>query len=177
MPGAWDSHIDLSSFPTLQANHDYWLVVNPSRCYGFFTKVLHGDESGAFRTYIGPLYRRDLDYMPASLIADRALTFRVIGTPTGTVGVAPLPPRAPLALLATPNPARGAAAIVWTGAVGAVKLEAFDARGRRVAVAEPRGDNGRWALDAGAALPAGVYFVRARDGAGHTARARITLVR
>ncbi len=175
--GQWDTHLDLTSFPTLTAHHDYWLVVNPVRDYWFYSKTLQGNEGWNFVGSIGGLWRRDIDYAPAAAIAGRALDFRIIGTPTGTVGVAPLPPRSPLALHVTPNPARGATAIVWAGAEGDVRLEAFDARSRRVATTTQRGDNGRWALGAGGALPAGVYFVRARDGAGHTASVRVTLVR
>ncbi len=175
--GHWDSHVDLTSFPTLTADHDYWLVVNPARDYWFYSKVLSDHPSWTFASAIGGLWRRDIDFAPATAVPGLALDFRIIGTPTGTVGVAPLPPRSPLALHVTPNPARGAAGIVWVGARGDVRLEAFDARGRRVAASVAQGDNGRWTLDAGAGLPAGVYFVKARDAEGHTASARVTLVR
>ncbi len=175
--GQWDTHVDLTSFPTLTADHDYWLVVNPVGDYWLFAKALHGNEGWTFAGAIGGFWRRDIEYEPANAVTGLALDFRIIGTPTGTVGVAPLPPRSPLALHATPNPAHGAARIVWAGARGEVRLEAFDARGRRVASAAQSGDNGRWAFGGGIALPAGAYFVRARDAEGHTASTRVTLVR
>jgi len=174
--GHWDTHVDLTSFPTLTADHDYWLVVNPGLDYWLYAKTLTGHESWTFVSAIGGLWRRDVPYEPATALSGLALDFRIIGTPTGTVGVAPLPPRSPLALHVTPNPAHGSAAIVWAGARGELRLEVFDARGRRVASSAEHGDNGRWTFGAGAVLPTGVYFVKARDAEGHTASTRVTLV-
>jgi len=59
--------------------------------------------------------------------------------------------------------------VAWSGAVGPVRFEVFDARGRRVAV-NTGGAAGSWSWSIrdsrGQALPAGVYFVHARDSAG-----------
>jgi hypothetical protein len=182
-PGEWRTHGDFSSypsFPTLQPNHDYWLVVNPIGAFEPFSKVLNGGESPYFKTAIGSLYVRSTSGGVATPIPNRALSFRVIGTPTGTVDVgAGAPARDAFALRVAPNPARGATSIAWTGARGAVALEVLDARGRRVASANLAGDRWSWegrAAD-GRSLPAGVYFVRARDAAGRSASTRISLVR
>ncbi len=79
----------------------------------------------------------------------------------------------------TPNPARGAARVLLTlGAAGAVRVEAFDALGRRVALLHDgplSAGTHALALDA-AALPAGAYVVRA-SGAGRTAAQRLSVAR
>lgn len=181
--GQWDSHLDLGTFPTLQANHDYWLVVNPVGDYWFMTKTLHGTESPYFTTTVGGLWRRDTADGGATALPGRALSFRIIGTPSATVSVgSPALSRGALALAISPNPARGGTEVAWAGARGGVRFEVLDARGRRVAAGSgAAGAEGRWswsgAGDDGRMLPAGVYFVRARDEAGRSASARLSLVR
>ena len=179
-PGQWTTHADLTTNPTLVPNHDYWLAVTTVGSFSPFAKHLNGTESPYFQTEIGGLYSRPTSGAAASLLPDEALSFRVIGTPTGTTGVGdPGPRRGAFALAISPNPARGATTIGWSGAQGTVSLDVIDARGRRVATATS--DAGRWSWNGagadGRALSAGVYFVRARDGAGRTASARVTLVR
>jgi len=176
----WCSHFDFTTTPTLAAHHDYWLVLTTNSDYLPMGRALTGTESPYFQTAIGTLFARGEATLPAAEIPGRALAFRVIGTPTGTVDVDPrVRARAEFALRLVPNPARVATSITWSGAQGTVAIEILDPRGRRVASATS--DAGRWSWNGvaadGHALPAGVYFVRARDGAGHTANARITLVR
>ena len=179
-PGAWQTHADLTSYPTLVPFHDYWLSVTPVASFPPFSRTLSGGESPYFKEEIGGLWVRSSQGIAANPLPNQALSFRLIGTPTGTTAVGDASPhRADFALAAAPNPARGATAIAWSGAAGTVSLEVVDPRGRRVATATS--DAGRWSWNGagadGRALPAGVYFVRARDAAGHTASTRVTLVR
>ena len=180
VPGAWQTHGDLTSYPTLVPFHDYWLSVTTASSFPPFSKTLDGTESPYFKEEIGGLWVRSSQGVAASPLPNRALSFRIIGTPTGTTAVGDASPRRRgFALTAAPNPARGATAIAWSGAAGVVSLEVIDPRGRRVASAVS--DAGRWSWNGaaadGAMLPAGVYFVRARDAAGHAASVRVTLVR
>ncbi|MEO5618225.1 MAG: hypothetical protein ABIS67_10670 [Candidatus Eisenbacteria bacterium] len=181
--GAWDSHLDLPTFPVLQPDHDYWLVVNTVGDYELFYKTLTGAESPYFTTAIGGLYRRDMQGGGTTLMPGRTLSFRIIGTPTITVDHSTnTPAGTTLVLEVAPNPARGAATIAWAGSGEDVRIEVLDPRGRRVASrAVVSGASGRWtwngAGDDGRAVPAGLYFVRARDSAGRSATTRVSLVR
>ena len=165
---------------TLEANHDYWLAITTGDDYLLMGRGLTGTESPWFQAAIGPLFRRFAAGAACDGVPDRVMAFRIIGTPQGTVSVGPpAPALTAFALRVSPNPARGATTLTWAGAQGAVALEVIDPRGRRVASAVS--DAGRWSWNGaaadGAMLPAGVYFVRARDAAGAIASARVTLVR
>ena len=103
--------------------------------------------------------------------------------PLGVLDVPTTPPaRGDLQLRVAPNPSRGSSFVTWSGATGPLRFDVLDERGRRVA--EGRGEasaEGRWLWrgthDDGRPLPAGVYFVRARDDAGHAATERVVLVK
>jgi hypothetical protein len=108
----------------------------------------------------------------------------------GRAGVAPAVAQAahdaaasgPLLLRVAPNPARGSAFVSWTGARGPLRVEVHDAQGRRVSsMSHAAGADGQWmwrgAREDGRPLPAGVYFVRASDGAGRIASDRVVLIR
>lgn len=179
---AWVSHFDFDSSLTLLPGVDYWLRVTTAHYYALRTHALTGAESADFTNGIGPLwmrYENGYNWLP---LANRALSFRVIGdTTVSLVGVEPVPARASFALQATPNPARAGSVLAWSGAVGRVKLEVLDARGRRVSegVTLPA-SAGRYAWPAsrgGKPLPAGLYFVRATDSEGRAALARVVLIR
>jgi len=179
----WASTWDAMTNIVLQPHHDYWLVVTTDRDFSLSGKIVGANTDPHFQNSIGELYRRWQQGATAELVPARAMDFRLIGTPEGTVGVTPLAPaRAGLALRVWPNPAYGVTSFEWSGARGATTLEVLDARGRRVvSPTRARDASGRlaWACrgDDGAALPAGVYFVRARDEAGRTASVRVTIVR
>ena len=176
----WMSHIDLDHTVLLQPQHDYWLYVRNlggMRCY---RATLTGGEGADFTSGIGPYYERWVTgntWIPTS---GYALSFRVVGRPLANLGVPPSPSRGDLLLRIAPNPARGAAEAIWSGGVGPVRLEVFDARGRRVGEGVG-GTAGAWhwtSRDAkGEPLPAGVYFVHARDSAGDRAVERLVIVR
>lgn len=179
---AWVSHFDFDSSLVLLPGVDYWLRVTTAHYYAMRTHALTGSESADFTSGIGPLwmrYENGYNWLP---VPGRALSFRVIGdTAVNLVGVEPTPRRSPLELRATPNPARGASTLAWSGALGRVTFEVLDARGRRVGdgVTLPA-SSGRWtwsASRAGKPLPAGLYFVRATDAEGHAALARVVLIR
>lgn len=106
--------------------------------------------------------------------------------PTSSPSAAPLPRPAGLRLgTPYPNPCNPAARIDVTGPVGGtVAVAVHDLRGRRVAGATVRTDRaGRGVYvfagvdDRGAALPAGIYRVVARDGRGGRAATAVTLVK
>ncbi len=101
-----------------------------------------------------------------------------LGAYEGAVPVASEPgaPASPLALTVTPNPARGeAVATLVLAEAGAVRVEAYDVLGRRVAVLHDGSlAAGRhevsWAL---AGVAPGVYVVRVSVGAGGVAGPRV----
>jgi len=180
---AWYSHYDFAAQPTLEPNHDYWLVFSTYGDYKLGARARTGTEGPYFQNGVGDLFERASAGADPVLVPDRSLNFRLIGVPLETVGVsdhALAPPG--LRLAVAPNPARGVAWVTWQGARGDLRFEVLDARGRRVSSgAAGIGASGRWswngAGDDGRALPAGLYFVRARDGAGRLASTRVTLVR
>lgn len=95
----------------------------------------------------------------------------------GAVADVPIAPRTVPGLALGPNPLLAGRDLIVSGPslAPSARVEMFDAAGRRVAatVAEPSG--GRAAFDRGVtgSLPAGLYFVRAEQGA----RARLVVVR
>jgi hypothetical protein len=87
-----------------------------------------------------------------------------------------------LSLRVAPNPSKGAALVSWSGAAGGMRVDLYDAEGRRVAgAASLAGAEGRWlwagTRDDGRLLPAGVYIVRASDGQGRVVSDRVVLIR
>ena len=95
--------------------------------------------------------------------------------------VEPLP-AGPLRLGVAPNPSQGVALVTWSGARGPLRVEVLDAQGRRVSgAADVAGPDGQWrwggTREDGSPLPAGLYFVRATDAAGHAAAHRVVLIR
>jgi hypothetical protein len=79
---------------------------------------------------------------------------------------------APVALAATPNPARGAVHFTRPGG-SAAALDVFDTQGRRVAALEPSVAGGivSWTWDSATARTAsGVYYARPRDASGAAVR-------
>lgn len=178
---AWGSHADFTTVPILEADHDYGLWVETHGFWRMYTRTLTGAEGAAFTAGIGPLYRRG-DYQPFTPDPARALSFKLVGQPTVAVDAGARPVAlAPLSLRATPNPAFGPARVHWSGARGAVRFEVIDTRGRRVAAGEAEGATGDWTWPAtaadGRAVPAGIYFVRARDVTGATASERVVVLR
>ena len=115
----------------------------------------------------------------ATAPAVRALSFKLIGKPVAPVGINPRPSSPSFALQVSPNPAASVADVRWSGAVGPVRIEVLDARGRRVASGQG-GAAGSWSFArtgrGGQALSAGVYFVHARDSAGGHAVERVVLI-
>jgi hypothetical protein len=180
---SWASHYDFATYPTLQADHDYWLCFHTAHAWTTFTRLLTGRESPYFQQSIGPFYRTTTSDPNWQEMPDRTLSFRVVGLPLASVQVS-LPQRSSAGprLTVAPNPARGAALVRWSGAAGTLWLDVFDARGRRVAHAEgANGGAGEWRFrgldENGRALPAGVYFVRGTDDAGRVASQRVVLIR
>jgi hypothetical protein len=183
--GEWRSHFDFDHTVELQPNHDYLLVVRTPTGYGFYCRNYTGSETGDFFTGVGGMFYRPYPSGAWYPMNARALCFRVIGDPIGPLGVTPEPP-APasgaLRLRVAPNPSRGASFVNWSGASGALRFDVLDERGRRVAAGRGEaGTEGRWlwrgAHDDGRPLPAGVYFLRAQDDAGHAAVERVVLVK
>lgn len=177
----WTSHLDFDHTIVLQPQHDYWLYLRNAASSRYYVATLTGAESQDFAAGIGPYFERDVATNTWGQTVGYALAFRVIGRPMSSVGVAPSSPsRGDLSLRVTPNPARGVADARWSGGVGPVRLEVFDARGRRVATGQG-GAAGVWhwsgAGPGGQPLPAGVYFVHARDTAGDHAVERLVIVR
>ncbi len=175
----WDSHFDFDQVITLKPDHDYWLWVATRHCYGMYTRRKTGGESADFLADIGPFSVRTSPTGDWVEKPDQTLCFKLIGEPTGATSA---PPSGALRLRASPNPSLGSASIGWADAVGEVRFEVIDARGRRVGEGHGfAGRTGDWLWRGtgadGRRLPAGMYFVRATDGAGRHAVARVTLVR
>ena len=179
----WESHYDFDQFITLMPGHDYWLVVRTNHDYRLYSRIVTGSESADFTNNIGGLYARLDPAASWGAVSARALDFRIIGEPLGLLDVPPAPAApSPLQLRVAPNPSKGTAFVSWSGASGAVRFEVMDVRGRRVGSgASSAGAVGRWLWRAAGAdghpLEAGVYFLRAVDGAGKVAIQRVVLVR
>ena len=173
----WASHLALDRSIVLQPFHDYWLSVRSATSHGFYARTLTGAEGASFTAGVGPFYTRATDAEAWAPAANQALDFRVVGRPLSSAGVTPPARAAAFALRVSPNPAPSMIQVSWSGAVGPVKLEVLDARGRRVATGEG-GAAGTWRMARGSTpLPAGVYFVNARDSAGDHAVDRVVIVR
>ena len=179
-PSVWKSHYDFDHTVVLQPFHDYWLYLRGASDRRFFVATLTGNEGPDFAAGIGPYFERDVATNTWGQTFGYALAFRVVGRPLSSLGSGPPPSQGGLRLRVAPNPATGFADASWSGGVGPVRLEVFDARGRRVARGEG-GAAGAWHWSGrsggGGPLPAGVYFVHARDSAGSHAVQRVVLVR
>ena len=178
---AWRTHYDFDGIPTLRTDRDYWLVLRTFGKYSFEARRRNGSEGPAFDATMGSLLVRSTSVVPWVPVPNLTLDFRTIGE--GTFAVSVGPPAAPagaLHLAVAPSPARGSVNVSWTGARGSIRFDVLDARGRRVGGGEAAANAGRWTWSGvstdGGALPAGVYFVRARDAA-NTASQRVVLVR
>jgi hypothetical protein len=179
-PVTWETHLDFDHEFALVPNHDYWLVFRTFGNFAVNVRRRTGTEGAGFGR-IGPLRIRSTGISPWEPVPNMNLDFRIIGTPYLLTAVGPpAPARAGLQMSVAPTPARGPVAVSWSGARGAVHLEVLDARGRRVATGEAAATTGRWTWNAadaaGRAVPAGIYFVRARDAA-HANTQRVVLVR
>ncbi len=180
----WVSHTDFDQLPVLMPDHDYWVLLRTLHDYSFRTRVITGAESSDFQNAIGPLYARRSANGAWTQVPARALSMRLIGTPTGAVGVAspPMVPGAPLHLVLTPDPARGPVQASWRGGAGHLDIEVLDARGRRISGATSAdAASGHWLWSGagadGRAAPPGIYFVRVRDRDGNSAVQRVAVVR
>ncbi len=175
----WAGDLGLNHVMVLEPGHDYWLHLNDARAMQYHARVLDGSESPEFVSDIGGLFTRDTVTAAWSAQPARALSFKLIGKPVAPVGVTPPPAAAAFALHVAPNPAASIADVRWSGAVGPVRIEVLDARGRRVAAGQG-GAAGSWSFARtgrdGRALSAGVYFVHARDSAGGHAVERVVLI-
>jgi hypothetical protein len=176
----WTTHGAFDRTLSLVPGHLYWIYIRNAAPFEFFTRTLNGTESPDFQSMIGVLRTRQLGTDPWSNSGPRALSFKLIGKPAVTLsGPRPDPDRF-TGLAVAPNPARGPVSVDWSGAVGPVRFEVLDARGRRVGTGEG-GAAGTWrwnALDSsGRPLPAGVYFVHARDSAGRRSVEHMVVLR
>jgi hypothetical protein len=178
-PSHWASDNGFDHAMVLEPGHDYWLAVTNGRAMGFHTRVLDGSESADFTGTIGGFFARDTSIAAWTAQTGKVLSFKIVALPLPSSSVPPPAIGAGFALRVSPNPARDLADVRWSGAVGPVRLEVLDARGRRVASAAG-GAAGAWRFTragrSGAALPAGVYFVHARDSAGGHAVERVVFL-
>ncbi len=176
-PGArWAGTLDFDHVVQLQPGREYWLSLTAAHSYKYRTHTLTATESAEFTYAIGAFHHRALANDPWTLGADQVLSFKLVGLSLGApVSVAP---RTGFLLHVTPNPSQSAPEASWSGATGPVKLEVFDARGRRVASGSG-GAAGRWVIAARGSRPleSGMYFVHARDSEGASAVERLVVVR
>jgi hypothetical protein len=174
----WVANLDFDHTVTLYPGHDYWLYLQSAYPFTFLSRALTGSEPPEFTTAIGGFYTRSANTLPWTAVSGSVLAFKVVGIPTTSVSVPH--DRVAFSLRVTPNPAQGVAEVVWSGAVGPVRFEVFDARGRRVATNEG-GAAGTWRWSTRGArsepLPSGVYFVHARDSAGGHSVQRLVIYR
>ena len=176
-PAHWASHFDFDRTIMLEPGRDYWIYARYMQGTPLYARSNTGIQLPANVTGIGPFYTRTDTAGPWSLRGDATLAFRIVGRPR-KFSLAQGPESFPLR--ASPNPSPGTVSLTWSGAVGAVHLELYDARGRRVFSGDG-GASGEWTPGAAGAttrpLPSGLYFVRARDSAGARASARVVIVR
>jgi hypothetical protein len=172
----WAAPVDFDHTVELLPGRDYWLSIRTAQACRYRTHALTANESANFTNTIGTFHHRALATDPWTLDASQVLSFKLVGRSLGSP--VSVPPRTGFLLSVTPNPARAAAEAVWSGATGPVKLEVFDARGRRVASGSG-GAAGRWVIAARGSRPleSGVYFVHARDSEGARAVERLVVVR
>ena len=180
---SWITTQDFDRTVMLEPGHDYWIWVREAAASTFMNRRIHGDEPMPFTYGIGPYFGRTDSVGTWIRAADQVLVFRIVGKPTP-----PPPPPAPqpspaaaaFALSTTPNPAPGVVRVDWSGAVGPVRFEVIDARGRRVSEGSG-GAAGTWTWPGtdreGRAVASGIYFVRARDSAGQLSNQRVMIVR
>lgn len=175
----WAADLGLDHTILLEPGQDYWLRVSEARAMHYHARVLDGSESAVFTADIGGLFTRDTSIAAWTPRPARALSFKLIGKPVAPVGISPPQAGPSFALQVSPNPAASVADVRWSGAVGPVRIEVLDARGRRVASGQG-GAAGSWSFArtgrGGQALSAGVYFVHARDSAGGQAVERVVLI-
>ena len=184
----WVSDVGFDHTLVLEPGHDYFVLVDRGTAtfppgfwsgLNFYTRTLTGNENPSFQYGVRELYTRASATGEWTQVANRALSFKLIGL-LATPESAPPVARNAFRLTVAPNPTRGAAEVAWSGATGPVKLEVLDARGRRVA-SGVGGAAGRWHWNSadrgGQWLPAGVYLVHARDTAGGHAVQRVVVVR
>jgi hypothetical protein len=174
----WASHYPFDQTIVLEPDHDYWLQFSHAHNYRMLAGTRPAVESPAFQSGVGAFHTRATSGDPWSPVNGQALAFRIIGKPVAPAGVSP-PKPPPFALVVAPNPARDVAQVTWAGAVGPVRIEVFDARGRRVGRGEG-GAAGTWSWTTardGRPLPAGVYYVHARDSQGQRMVERAVIVR
>ncbi|MEO5987412.1 MAG: hypothetical protein ABIU54_09345 [Candidatus Eisenbacteria bacterium] len=182
-PSVWFTHFAFDHTIALLPDHDYWIIARGDHDYSFRMRNLNGAESADFTRGIGPVHRRTDPNDPFTPIANKALSFRLIGEPILPVVVSPITPRgAALRLGASPNPAHGPVMLSWSGAKDGLAIDVLDARGRRVDHAElETAGAGRWLFRGvgsdGRPLPSGLYFVRATDRSDQRALERVVLVR
>ena len=179
----WISHLDFDRTVTLEPGHDYWIYVHDAAATTFFNRRIRGDEPPLFGFGVGPYFARAEaggDWVQA---ADQVLAFHIVGRPTApALPITLSGPHAAsaFALSARPNPASSRVNVSWSGAVGSVRFEVIDARGRRVSEGSG-GAAGTWSWPGtdrdGRAVASGVYFVRARDSAGQYSNQRVMIVR
>ena len=190
----WGSHLDFDRTVTLEPDHDYWIYVREAATSTFMNRRVRGDEPPAFTAGIGPYFCRADSAGEWNQAADQVLAFRIVAHPTAppTPPAPPpiarpaspptpsMPPASAFALNTTPNPAPGAVRVDWSGAVGPVRCDVLDARGRRLAEGSG-GAAGTWTWQGtdrdGRAVASGVYFIRARDSAGQASNQRVLIVR
>jgi len=172
----WAANLDFDQTITLYPGHDYWLYVRNAYPFTLMARTLTGSEPPEFTSGIGGFYTRSAGNLPWAAVSGSLLSFKIVGRPTAPVSA----PSAQVAfsLHVTRNPARGVAEVTWSGAVGPVRFDVLDARGRRVATSVG-GAAGTWSWSPPGSRPldAGVYFVQARDSQNRHAVARFVVVR
>jgi hypothetical protein len=178
---AWFPVVPFDYTTILHPGVDYWLVIRTAHLYDVFARNLTGLEGPDFTSAIGTLHQRVESGAPWQEVADRAMSFRLIGSPYTLLDAAvPVPSR--FRLTAAPNPARHGTQLAWSGARGQVRLDVLDLHGRRIESREvPGGASGSWFWNGsgpdGRRLAEGTYFIRARDEAGEVAVHRVVLIR
>jgi len=182
---SWNTTQDFDRTVTLEPGHDYWIWVRNSAAATFMNRRVHGDETLPFTYGIGPYFGRTDSTGSWIRAADQVLVFRIVGKPTPpptppAVLPSPDPVASAFVLNAAPNPAQGIVRVAWSGAVGPVRFEVLDTRGRRVTEGSG-GAAGAWTWPGtdrdGRAVASGIYFVRARDSAGQQSNQRVMIVR
>ena len=180
---SWVTTQDLDRTVMLEPGHDYWIWVRDAASATFMNRRVHGDEPLSFAYGVGPYFGRTDSAGTWIRAADQVLVFRIVGKPTAPPPPPPAPPRptaSAFALSTTPNPAQGIVRVDWSGALGPVRFEVIDARGRRVSEGSG-GAAGTWTWPGtdrdGRAVASGIYFVRARDSAGQLGTQRVMIVR